>query len=100
MGRKLQNELKADMMETQQDEKRMLAEALEQKQRSAAYRREKGMGARDTFVEKAFGPQAPGFDAKYHWATTDRRSNSWQTHAESWEKKRGTFNDPALTITR
>merc|ERR1711920_655672 len=96
----LQHDLKAELYATQRNESRELAAAVDAKQQAAAARREKGASAKYSFVEKAFGPQAPGFDAKFHWATTDRRSPSWRKNAEAWESNRGRFSEPVLTIAR
>merc|ERR1712048_345311 len=96
---RIQSSLVAQLEERQRKESSMLNQALTAKQQAAAFRREKGMTGRYNFVEKAFGPQAVGFDAKHHWATTDRRSSSWQKSAEAWAQ-RGTASEPSLILTR
>merc|ERR1712204_85483 len=72
-------------------------QALREKQEQAAIRRHTHQsGNRYCFVEKAFGSNAAGFDAKHHAIATDRRSKSWQKSAEAWAKMKGSFSAPVL----
>merc|ERR1711933_113392 len=71
------------------DEKRKLdgiarLEALEAKLEAARERRKQGLfGSHYNFVGQAFGSTAPGFDAKHHWMTVDRRSLQWKRNIEA-----------------
>merc|ERR1711874_100853 len=77
------------------------AEAFKIKQESAAQRRHYAqLGNRYSFVEKAFGAHAVGFDAKHHSIAVDRRSKSWQRSAEQWSKIKGSFSAPELQPAR
>lgn len=72
-------------------------QALRDKQEEAAIRRHTHQsGNRYCFVEKAFGANAAGFDAKHHAIATDRRSQSWQKSAQAWSKMKASFSAPVL----
>lgn len=77
------------------------ADAFNEKQNAAAFRRQCHMlGNRYCFVEKAFGANAIGFDAKSHSVAVDRRSKSWVRNSEEWGKSKGTFSAPNLPTAR
>jgi len=79
---KVQNSLRGMLAERRCEHAVSIAEALEERQQAAAERRAK-VHARYRLVDRAFGPQSCSIDAKNHWATADRRDESWQRTSRS-----------------
>lgn len=77
------------------------SEAIETKQKAAAERRNQAqLGNRYHFIERAFGNEAIGFDAKHHAFAIDRRGNSWRKTADNWNKTKDSFSMPTLPPSR
>lgn len=94
---RIQDSLVAQIREQDVVKSAARAEALREKQEAAAVRRQTHQsGNRYCFVEKAFGANAAGFDAKHHSISVDRRSKSWRKSAEAWAKIKGSFSAPEL----
>lgn len=96
---KIQSSLRAQIKERRVEESAALAEVLKAKQEAAAERRTK-LKSQYNFLEQAFGSQAAAFDAKYHWGTVDRRSESWRKSSEAWSTQSKSFSEPSLALKR
>merc|ERR1712072_723448 len=98
---RIQSSLSSQLKEQQLEESVTKAEAFKIKQENAALRRHyHQLGNRYCFVEKAFGANAVGFDAKHHSVAVDRRGKSWQKSAEAWRKSKRSFSAPELPPAR
>jgi len=107
----IQESLMAQQREQQKNHARQIAEEVDAKLEAAAVRRRDNMrGARYNLIEKAFGAEAMGYDAKYHSYHTDRRGLVWKSSSEDWQKQRvtlgggsppsGSASSPALRRSR
>jgi len=97
----IQSSLCSQLKEQQVQNSLDRADVFNDKQNAAAIRRQCHMlGNRYCFVEKAFGANAIGFDAKSHSVAVDRRSKSWVRNSEEWGKSKGTFSAPNLPTAR
>lgn len=97
---RIQDSLVFQIKEDDQRKSEAAAEALRQKLENAAVRRSMHQsGNRYHLVEKAFGVNSAGFDAKHHSVSVDRRSKSWQKSSEAWNKMKGSFSAPVLPPT-
>lgn len=97
---RIQDSLVFQIKEDDQRKSEERAEALRTKLENAAIRRSMHQsGNRYHLVEKAFGANSVGFDAKHHTVSVDRRSKSWQKSAEAWNKMKGSFSAPVLPPT-
>lgn len=94
---RIQDSLVAQIREQDVVKSASRAEAYHEKLEKAAARRHTHQsGNRYCFVEKAFGANSAGFDAKHHSVAVDRRSKSWRKSAEGWAKIKGSFSAPVL----
>jgi hypothetical protein len=97
----IQTSLSTQLKEQALQESAGRAEAYKTKIDAARERRKlMQLGSRYCFVEKAFGSNAIGFDAKSHSVAVDRRGKSWQKQAEDWSKIKGSFSMPELPPAR
>lgn len=98
---RIQASLCSQLKEAQVEESLSRADAYKEKLECAKVRRQYAqLGNRYSFVEKAFGANAVGFDAKHHSVAVDRRGKSWQRSAEAWNKMQGSFSTPELPPAR
>jgi len=97
----IQSSLCSQLKEQAVEESMVRSDACKAKQDAAAVRRHYAtLGNRYCFVEKAFGANSVGFDAKSHSVTVDRRGKAWQKTAEGWAKTKGSFSAPVLPPAR
>lgn len=79
MKANVQASLKEQLAEKARKDNAERAEALEARLEAAARRRQQALfGSRYNLLERAFGGDAVGFDAKNHSISVDRRSDSWK----------------------
>merc|ERR1712070_747181 len=98
---RIQASLVSQHKEAQLQQSLANADAYKAKLEAAAERRHYAqLGSRYGFVEKAFGANGVGFDAKHHSVAVDRRGKSWQKSAETWNKMQSSFSAPELPPAR
>jgi hypothetical protein len=101
LKRQIQTSFSWQLKEQDAEARLAKAEANAARHEAAALRRSYSqLGNRYCLVEKAFGANSVGFDAKHHSISVDRRCNSWQKNAEAWAKTKGSFSAPVLPPAR
>lgn len=98
---RIQCSLSSQLKEQQIQDSLTRAEAYKTKLDNAAVRRQFAqLGSRYCLVEKAFGANSVGFDAKHHSVAVDRRGKSWRDNSEAWAKMKTSFSAPELPAPR
>lgn len=90
----LRTKIQTSLLEQQKEQQRAYSEKvasdLEAKLEAANYRRINAQrGNRYKLIEKAFGHEALGYDAKFHSYATDRRLPQWKESTATWDQHEG-----------